>query len=758
MKTRPLKSAGVAVSLLITRGTALASILWSRLSAGTRRARRGVDAPSRASGVAVLVALLSVSLPAGALPVGGGDGGGGGGDGDGGGTRLSRCLENTQTTANAIPATIEPRGVATLRWSIKPPPGCSLFNRVIVNEQTYGLIGSAEVHPEVTTDYPLTLMLPGGFKTLGPIRVTVNIPSVTLSPGPEVTPQDIAQFDARWMTDADLTARLVEYEYRLKNRWLSVAWGLSEDAAAMVRMFELTRDPKYLDHLRAINEKTLQYRDDHHPGDDFPEKGPNGEDFPHGHNPICMTCRTPLVDRMRGKVEPAWGGGSLAGFATYGGLTAVSEDISGLYVYGMAAFARLVAEADDGEVLAQGMAGLAQNPHVHSVRDKYGADAMKFANAALETLGALIPQFDAWQAQNNWVEGTFKAPQRFPTSIECAVTHKLAVEYANAFNKEKTPADVEALIKSIDDAKSKDCDRAKDYAAKPLPHNQSFAVLMASIELWRALDNDFYRTSPGRVSGADFMRDAIPIVVTRGQRYFANRLKVQDSANGQRYSWHYGDDVPDPHVEDTSHANFDMLYLNVLWQSLDRLNAKVPPGEPIALDGVMRQRFANTFLQQIARPQEIDRGGNLRNDVDGSADNDTSQPDHYNRSWDGWVQLASASPTIYPVSRDVGLRGLLFQPYLTVANHSALLANKRFSSPPPSPLPAVPDVRGDAVPQASAALTAAGFTRGAVSYVEDPTCNDLGKVVTQIPAPGVRAAAGTAVNLTVATKPSTPCK
>jgi hypothetical protein len=236
----------------------------------------------------------------------------------------------------------------------------------------------------------------------------------------------------------------------------------------------------------------------------------------------------------------------------------------------------------------------------------------------------------------------------------------------------------------MDDAKSKECDRAGQYAGKPLPHNQSLALLMGFIELWRALDSDFYRNSPDRVNAADFARGVIPIAVTRGQHYFVDRLQLPA---GQYYLWNYGDDVPNPHVENTSHANLDMLYLNVLWQSLGRLSAKVPPGEPIVLDGIIRKRFANTFLQQIARAQEIDRRGNLRGDVSGrSAEDIAGQPDYYNRSWDGWVHLASADARVYRLCRDVGLRTDAkgySQPYLTVANHSALLVNKRWTPTAP---------------------------------------------------------------------------
>ena len=57
----------------------------------------------------------------------------------------------------------------------------------------------------------------------------------------------------------------------------------------------------------------------------------------------------------------------------------------------------------------------------------------------------------------------------------------------------------------------------------------------------------------------------------------------------------------------------------------------------------MVRRFANTFLQQIARPAEIDRGGNVRGNVAGDATepDENGKTDRFNYSLDGWVTLAA---------------------------------------------------------------------------------------------------------------------
>ena len=246
-----------------------------------------------------------------------------------------------------------------------------------------------------------------------------------------------------------------------------------------------------------------------------------------------------------------------------------------------------------------------------------------------------------------------------------------------------TPENFEGLSALIDDAYS-NCTEAGSYAGKPLAHNEAGALMMSFIELWRALDSDLYRTSPDRQSNADVARGMIPLMVTRLQRYFANRLRLE---SGDHYQWHYNDDVPDPHVENSSHANLDMFYLDVLRRSRTRLDAHVAPrGEPIPLNDTMLRRFANTFLQQIARPADIDRGGNVRGNVAGdpTEPDKNGRTDRFNYSLDGWVTLAVADATVYRLCRDILLRTStrvgqpgLFQEYLGAGTHAALLANKR---------------------------------------------------------------------------------
>ena len=164
----------------------------------------------------------------------------------------------------------------------------------------------------------------------------------------------------------------------------------------------------------------------------------------------------------------------------------VDHVTSGVYLYGIAAFARLVAEH-------------------RASHEVYGAQAVKFANAALETMWAFMPEFDTRQL-DRFVEGTIYRPRRFPTASECTDARDDAKEHVHLHDSRN----FEGLSALIDDAYSV-CMSAGDYAGKPLAHNEAGALMMSFIELWRALDSDLYRTSPDRQSNADLAHGMIPL-------------------------------------------------------------------------------------------------------------------------------------------------------------------------------------------------------------------------------------------------------
>jgi hypothetical protein len=206
-------------------------------------------------------------------------------------------------------------------------------------------------------------------------------------------------------------------------------------------------------------------------------------------------------------------------------------------------------------------------------------------------------------------------------------------------------------------------------------------------------------------------------MATRHQRYFFDRLQVKhDAAQGERYWWRYNDDVVRMHTEDTNHGSLDMRYVWVLGEAADRLNAVVGPiNETIPLnDGILR-RFANSFLEQVARPGEIDAGGDFRGDLDARSATDMGKPaTYYDPLCDGWVDLASVDATVFRMCRDMTTRVVNHaQPNLTIANHSDLLLNKRFARP-------IADIRltfSVGAPTASSDPTAWVFAAGNVQDV-----------------------------------------
>src|SRR5262245_65718157 len=78
------------------------------------------------------------------------------------------------------------------------------------------------------------------------------------------------------------------------------------------------------------------------------------------------------------------------------------------------------------------------------------------------------------------------------------------------------------------DQKHEDCNRLRELAGRGLPHNINLTFSMVLIELSRVLNSPFYLQSPRHAGGAENMRDFSLVLVSRQQRYFANRLNPID--------------------------------------------------------------------------------------------------------------------------------------------------------------------------------------------------------------------------------------
>jgi len=512
---------------------------------------------------------------------------------------------------------------------------------------------------------------------------TATQATVTLSRGPTATPDDIAQFDAAWMSDP--TGRLYGYEGLLKIREVQLQWGSIEAATAMVRLFEVTHDPKYLMHLALIADTMLRYRDDHHPGDDFPN----------GDNPDCMICQPPFRDGTRGNaVQGAWGSGLYSDWVNGGGLDPIDAVTSGNYAYPITAFARIVAE--DPSVCI-GLVAYQKNvypPSSFPPGNFPAADeqqcrdtAVKFANAGIDVVKAFVPGFVTSRLPDGFNAGTIDHPPVYATLQQCSVALKAANDHLKAYPPPS--ADTVAYYRSQITGNQDDCETQAGYIGqyKTYPYNEAGALMTAFVELWRALDSNLYRQSPLGVADAPLVRTLVAFTVARHQRYFFHNLRYQvDPAQGTRVEWNYNEDVAHPGVEDESHGNLEMFYASVLRSAMERMNAvTAPAGEPIPMEDAVMRRFANAFLQQVARPDEIDAGSDVRCHVDG-LDHGCTDPTVYDSVTFGWVGLASVDPTVYRIVRELSLRQTtrdrdhrFLQRDLTIGNHAALLATKRFS-------------------------------------------------------------------------------
>jgi hypothetical protein len=219
------------------------------------------------------------------------------------------------------------------------------------------------------------------------------------------------------LKEAEAAHKLRKHGYAFPDRML-----------AMVHLFELTHDERYLKHLRQFIELALYYRDDNYPGN---------------LDPACQRCEPAPIDDYRGAHVAGWGspeyvdqhGVKVPLKVTPSGqrcphdlCSGISEDLTGLYAQGVAAFARIVAE----------------DP---SLQAAYGAYAVQYANEALKTMWALMPQMHI-QQDGNFLEG-YLADMTY---------HRLS-------------------------------------DGRPMEYNVNAAVMMMLMELWRALDSPFYRQS-----------------------------------------------------------------------------------------------------------------------------------------------------------------------------------------------------------------------------------------------------------------------
>jgi hypothetical protein len=576
--------------------------------------------------------------------------------------------------------------------------------------------------PFYDVDNTTTFVLQVNHRDLASAIVTVNGDPgfIKVSPGAQVTADDITQFNQQWMQPWEIKAALDFARSTLSNMDSSGTTGNGERMAAMVRMYDLTHDPRYLDHLFDLVELMLRYRDDRASGD-----GPK------------------VKDEIRDKVGlPAWGGGLLDNF----GLHSVLEWTSSLYAYPIAAFARILAEdpalrarytcnviiipgaqaitgaqgAITGPQVASGLhaaipqpqtsaelqavagRGAAPGPHAAAsgpeavyIPPTYiprCADPIVYTNRVLETVDVFFPQL-----QQHLVGDSFEATLTHPKEYKSRPTKE---DCDNALDdaKKHPPYDIDRLKQE-----HSDCLADRDSAEKPLPHNLNLAFSSVLIELSRVLATPFYQQSPARAPNAEQVLSFISGLMPRQQRYFVDHLNPESlkddyDACKSHFCWYYEEPFPRVcpvefgrplcpcqtggykclpyHVEDTDHGSMDMTYVGPFLRDFARLNAAAESvHERFSLGSEQLQGFARAFTETIAPNTDV-TGGNFAYDLGGRQ---KDPPDGSDSLCDGWLELTRVDTKVWRLCREMSLRIVNDdQPYLRIGNHSVLLETKQF--------------------------------------------------------------------------------
>jgi hypothetical protein len=602
----------------------------------------------------------------------------------------------------ATPSTIDREATTTaaLTWSVDrkscPAPTVSIERTVPPDHHVVPLSGQMVLYDVTRTT---TFVLRTLDRELARATVAVNGDPglITVSSGKQITADDITKFNQQWMQPWSTTAVLGTAASRLSNLDSSGDTEIGEQMAAMVRMFDLTHDTRYLDHLFDLIQIVLQYRDD---------------------RPLNSSPKP--TDQIRNKVGlAAWGGGLLDNY----GLHSVDEITSSLYAYPIAAFARILAEDPavraryeckvvtvpglqtvsgpqlvSGAQLVRGPQAVpAQQavpasqatPGLPAVPIKRCGDPVFYANRVLETVEVFRPQIHS-QRVGNGVEATLTHPIEYktrPSKDDCDDARKRA-------------NNVEPGSKDRWTEEYNDCLEDRDSAEKPMPHNINLAFSKVLIELSRVLASPFYQQSTARAGDAEEKQEFFSALMPRQQRYFVDHLNPESLKGKGKCSddfcWWYGEptDASGPaecflikesgyecltyRIEDTDHGSMDMTYVGLFLRDIDRLRAaSARVHEQFSLGSKELQGFARTFTDNIA-PNTNLTGGNFRSYVSGDQ-NDKAKPDDSDNLCDGWLELTRADAKVWDLCREMSLRDVGGQqPYLRIGNHSVLLATKQF--------------------------------------------------------------------------------
>lgn len=466
---------------------------------------------------------------------------------------------------------------------------------------------------------------------------TVRPPAVLRDPpasGPVVlsggvpTQGELAVFESVWMNEPARTSAVTGACDMAYSRFLSGVWGTYDYMVAMARMYTITRHPMYVEQLDKIATCILNYRDDRHPG---PRPGTSLAE-------ARYLRRRPLDQIRNRQALPAWGARSLDA----ANLHYVGEVVSSLYAYSLALTARVVLEDA-------------------ALRPTYGGRAVAYANAAIETIGLFLAQFET-RSEGAYNRGFLVVHSNVRNRWTKADCGRAFAETIAAQSPPASPETVEWYGKQ-----RTNCERAieLDVAGRPLSNNENNAFAMAMIELVRALNAPAYRQHAKALPGADLWRTSYPLFVSRIQRYFRSDLRRDGSGSEQRYLWHHSE-LTD-RWEDASHAGLSMQYVVALARDFGTLDPIARRAEPILFEPNDLRLFATTFVR-------MNGGRDMATDVRSASPTSSEN----NSLCFAWLDLSVADRRVYDICRERTLRienGR--QPNLTIGNHAALLANGR---------------------------------------------------------------------------------
>ncbi len=322
------------------------------------------------------------------------------------------------------------------------------------------------------------------------------------------------------------------------------------------------------------------------------------------------------VDPFRGIVMPAWGGYTLNRDDKW------NTDVvtAGMFVYAMAAFARRVVDRPD------------LYPQLH-------AQAVALITAGIQTYQAFRPE--------------------------------LHLDDSDPYAYFNNPLSYSTLTCSNGAA---DCAGYRARAGKPIAYNENLGMMQGLAELALAANSNIYRASadatPERLALAT---EEGPLVVARNLAWRVSNLRPQTLPDlTPYYQWDSEwDEIGE--VEDTSHANFELVCLAVILDDQIRLNALLAAAgrpERIPLNPSMFVRFANTFLRKIwfytnDLSHTID-GKNVGEGNDGCTA--------------GFIPLAQFDPWVWTRARDTAININNPGIALWVDSHGALLRYRKYNS------------------------------------------------------------------------------